>query len=72
MEHVSGWSWPITALTAAGIRLPFFRSGDLGTSPSFEQLSVKTINLTVRQHTKASAYKIGAARKSFRERNCSL
>jgi hypothetical protein len=50
----------------------FFGSGDLGTSPFFWQRSVKAISLTVTQRTTVSAYKIGPARKSLGEQNCSL
>jgi hypothetical protein len=38
----------------------------------FWQLSVRTISLTVRQHTAFAAYKKGMARKSLGEQNCSL
>jgi hypothetical protein len=36
---------------ADGIRLPFFGSGDFGTSPFFGQLSVEAIRSTARQST---------------------
>ena len=45
---------------------------NLGTSPFFWQRSVKAISLTVTQRTTVSAYKIGPARKSLGEQNCSL
>jgi hypothetical protein len=57
----------IEIVPADGIRLPFSGSGDLGTSPFFGQLSVRTIRLTVRQRTTVPAYKIRPARKSLPE-----
>jgi hypothetical protein len=56
-------SFKLIFVPADGIRLPFFRSGDLGTSPFFGQLSVRPISLTVRQRTTVPANKIGPARK---------
>jgi hypothetical protein len=53
-------------LLADGIRLPFSGSGEFGTSPFFEQLSVKAIRLTVRQRTLFSSCAKGQQNGSSR------